>query len=75
LATKKIKGLIGEEKVKCCPLWSIFYGTDKKECLKEECGLWGLCNPFAAEQKEKAKEEDQELKTFGGGHAKQKDKD
>ena len=56
--------------MKYCPLWSLFYGTDKKECLKEKCGMYGLCNPFAAEQEEKAKEEDEELRVFGGGHVK-----
>ena len=61
-----------EGKMKYCPLWSLFYGTgDKKKCLKEECGMYGLCNPFAAEQKEKAEEENKELKVFGGGHVKE----
>lgn len=62
-----------EGKMKYCPLWSLFYGTDKKECLKEECGMHGLCDPFAAEQEEKAKEESKELKIFGGGNVKSKD--
>ncbi|GAI88201.1 unnamed protein product [marine sediment metagenome] len=42
--------------------------------MKEECGMYGLCNPFAAEQKEKAEEESKEQRVFGGGHVK-KDKD
>lgn len=64
---KKVKGLIRREKMKYCPLWSLLYGKGKKQkCLKEECGMYGLCNPFAAEQKQKAEEESEELKTFGG---------
>ena len=83
---KKVKGLIGEEKMKYCPLWSLFQamGIERKEirkgnlkfgtyeplerqpCIKEECGMYGLCNPFAAEQKEKTEEESKELPTFGG---------
>lgn len=57
--------------MKYCPLWSIvFQTTGKKPCMGRECGMFNLCNPFAAEQEEKAKEEDKELKVFGGGHAK-----
>ena len=66
---KKVKGLIREEKMKFCPLWSLFdkESRARQPCIKEECGMYGLCNPFAAEQKEKAEEESKELKTFGGG--------
>ena len=58
--------------MKLCPLWSIFYGADlgKQQCLEEECGMYGLCNSFAAEQKEKAEEESKELKVFGEDHVK-----
>lgn len=38
---------------------------DKKPCIGEECGMYRLCNPFAFEEKEKTKEEEQELKVFG----------
>ena len=63
--------------MKYCPLWSLYFGKsiDRKECLKEECGMYGLCNPFAAEQKEKAEEESKEFKVFRGGHDEQKNKD
>lgn len=56
--------------MKFCPLWSLFHearaGFERQKCIEEECGMYGLCNPFTAEQKEKAEEESKELKTFGG---------
>ena len=65
---KKVKGLIGEEKMKLCRLWSLFDKETKarQPCIEGECGMYGLCNPFAAEKKEKAQEESKELKVFGG---------
>lgn len=56
--------------MKLCPLWSLFHGTkpdfERQKCIKDKCGMYALCNPFAAQQKEEAEEESKEQKTFGG---------
>jgi len=55
-----------EVRMKYCPLWSIvFQTTGKKPCMGKECGMYGLCNPFDEQEKEKEKKEEK-LKVFGG---------
>ena len=57
---------------------SLRFGTHEplevQPCVGEQCGMYGLCSPFAAEQKEKTEKESKGLKVFGGGHVKE-DKD